>query len=176
MAQDILQQYNFIGITERLDECLVVLMLLLQLPMSDILYVPVKQSGASYDSNGKGRKCTFHQPTVLTLEMQTFLDSDVWKNEIQYDLMLYQAANRSLDLTMDRLGCDHVQEQVNRFRQTQQVVQERCIPVLPCDRQGNFRPDADCLWKDSACGMQWLDQVATDLNLWDRFTIPASSS
>ncbi|GAX25559.1 hypothetical protein FisN_28Hh028 [Fistulifera solaris] len=172
VAQEILQEYNFIGITERLDESLVVLMLLLQLPMSDILYVPAKQSGASYDSNGKYRKCNFLQPSILTPDMQAFLESDDWYNEIKYDLMLYNAANRSLDLTIDQLGRDHVQEQVQRFRQAQQSVRERCHPVLPCDDAGNFRPDADCLWKDSACGMMCLDKVATELDLWGDYYDP----
>lgn len=174
VAQDILQEYNFIGITERLDESLVVLMLLLQLPMSDILYVPAKQSGESYDSNGNYRKCSFLEPSVLTPQMQEFLESDEWYNEVKNDLMLYQAANRSLDLTIEQLGRDRVQEQVNRFRQARQAVQERCHPVLPCDGKGNFRPDADCLWKDSACGMQCLDQVATELDLWHVAEIPTS--
>jgi hypothetical protein len=172
VAQEILHEYNFIGITERLDESLVVLMLLLQLPMSDILYVPAKQSGASYDSNGKHRKCSFLQPSILTPDMQAFLESNVWYNEMKYDLMLYKAANRSLDLTIDRLGRDHVQEQVERFRQAQQSVRERCHPVLPCDDAGNFRPDADCLWKDSACGMTCLDEVATELDLWGDYYDP----
>jgi hypothetical protein len=173
VAQEILQEYNFIGITERLDESLVVLMLLLQLPMSDILYVAAKQSGASYDSNGKHRKCSFLQPSILTPDMQAFLESDVWYNEIKYDLMLYEAANRSLDLTIDRLGRQHVQEQVQRFLEAQQVVRERCHPVLPCDDVGNFHPDADCLWKDSACGMSCLDEVASKLDMWDNNHDPA---
>ena len=38
----VLQEYDFIGVTERLDESLVVLMLLLRLPMADVLYYTSK--------------------------------------------------------------------------------------------------------------------------------------
>ena len=42
LAQSIIDDYDFVAVTERLDESLVVLQMLLDLPLGDILYlVPV---------------------------------------------------------------------------------------------------------------------------------------
>ena len=51
IAQGILNDYNFIGVTERMDESLVVLQFLLGLELDDILYLSAKQKG-SYDAGG----------------------------------------------------------------------------------------------------------------------------
>ncbi len=55
---DILKDYDFIGITERMDETLVVLSLLLDLPLSDVLYLKAKGSGG-FDDGRHNKKCVY---------------------------------------------------------------------------------------------------------------------
>lgn len=162
--REILQEYDFIGITERLDESLIVLMMLLRLPMADILYVSAKTSG-SYEAHDVNSECTYIQPSKVSLGMMDALSSKLWNDLVQYDNALYRSANQSLDKTIDFLGRTLVEEELARFRQAKMEVQRRCHPKLPCDENGH-RQDADCLWKDSGCGMSCLDEVATSLNLW----------
>jgi hypothetical protein len=168
-AQEILKEYDFIGITERLDESVVVLMILLNLKMGDILFLSSKAKG-TYDAYGMNGKCTYIQPSFVSDGMQEALESKTWQNEVQYDQALYVAANQSLDLTIDRLGRENVEKELVRFQKAKQLIAERCEPttVFPCDQNGqpHTDKDTDCLWKDSGCGTECLDSVATDLDLW----------
>jgi hypothetical protein len=163
----IFDDYNFIGITERMDETAVCLMMLLNIKMGTILYLNAKASGG-YDDGG-GKECAFIQPSRITRGMESYFSGATWQAMVQWDELLYKAANRSLDLTIDRLGRPDFEQNLARFRAARAVADEKCIPrqVFPCTADGHRNPKRDCLWKDSACGSSCLDQVAQQLGLWD---------
>jgi hypothetical protein len=169
-TNDIYQQYNFIGITERMDESAVVLMMLLNLSISDILYLNAKTQGGYDDASGGKGKCTYIQPTVMTSFIQDYFQSDEWQNRIMYDVAFYNAVNESLDNTINSLGRDEFQKNLQTFLHAKQIIKERCLPhaKFPCDDHGKYHPpsETDCIWNDSGCGTQCLDNVATELNLW----------
>jgi hypothetical protein len=75
-----------------------------------------------------------------------------------------------LDLTIDALGRTEFNQYLQQFAQAQQIIKERCLPhtIFPCDKQGIYHPpnETDCIWNDSACGTQCLDQIANEYNLW----------
>lgn len=166
---DILSDYNFIAITERMDESMVALMMLLNLKIADILYLSAKRHGG-YDDGGGKNGCAIIKPSFLSPTMKTFFESNFWKNIIKYDYVLYAAANRSLDLTIDSLGRDLFNDNLKRFLEAQQLAQRKCIlnTTFPCDANGRFHQlnQTDCLWKDSGCGVKCLDDIATELDLW----------
>jgi hypothetical protein len=167
MINRILEEYNFIGITERMEESAVCLMMLLNLKMGTILYLSAKASGGFDD--GGGQECTFIQPSRITRGMASYFSGSTWKAMVQWDELLYKAANRSLDLTIDRLGRPEFEQNLERFRSALQVAEVQCVPrqVFPCTADGRRNPNKDCLWKDSACGNSCLDQVAHELGLWE---------
>ena len=162
----ILSDYNFIGVTERMDETLVALMMILNVPMGTIMYLKSKTSGG-YDDGGTG-SCVYIQPSHLSSGMKAFFAHARWNEVVQWDNLLYQAVNRSLDLTIAGLGEAKFQENLSRFRQALQMAQDRCLPreVFPCTSSGRKNPKKSCLWKDSGCGSDCLDEVATELGLW----------
>jgi hypothetical protein len=166
-ANEILREYDFIGITERLDESAVVLMMLMDLKMADVLYLTAKSNGG-YDAGSHG-KCTFIQPSFLTEGMQEALNNDTWQDRVQHDQALYQAANESLDLTIDQLGRENFEKKLESFRQARRFSKDWCLSnaTFPC-QDGRFvsPKDTDCLWKDSGCGMTCLDEVSDHLGLW----------
>lgn len=168
-ANGILQAYNFIGITERSDESAVCFMMLLRLRLADILYLSSKSSGGYDDGQYKGR-CTYIQPSNLTGEMREYLASDEWIGHVRGEQLLYQAANRSLDLTIDRIGKEAFQANLGRYRQAKRRVQSHCGPrtKFPCTETGQRRAgnETDCLWSDLGCGFDCLDEVSTELGLW----------
>jgi hypothetical protein len=168
-ANDILDDYNFIGITERMDESAVAIMMLLDLKMADVLFLNAKTKG-SYDDAGYNNRCTYIWKSFVTPGMQEFFQSEEWQRRVKADLALYQAANRSLDLTIDKLGRVAFEINLSKFLQAKEVIADRCIPttVFPCDEGGkrNPRNRTDCLWKDSGCGTGCLDEVSTELGLW----------
>lgn len=168
-ANQIFRDYDFVGVTERFDESLIALMIILRLPLAHILYVAAKSNGG-YDDGAWRRRCVRIQPSRLTQGMQAFLASDEWQSFVRPEEALYRAANRSLDLTIDHLGRDLIESNLARFRQAQKMVTERCSPQvrLPCSAEGVRRQEneTDCLWQDMGCGFDCLDRVATELRLW----------
>lgn len=168
-AQAILNDYDFIAITERLDESLVVLQLLLNLSTADILYLSAKHNGHFDDGAGK-KKCFYIWPSFVTPSMQTYFASPQWQDDIQYDMALYQAANRSLDLTIEAIGRQKFEKQLQRFQMAQSAAKQNCLPtaIFPCSEGGQWRPHntTNCLWNDSGCGNDCLDEVADELSLW----------
>jgi hypothetical protein len=167
VTNQILHDYDFIGITERMEESLVALMMLLDLRMADVLHLSAK-FGGGYDDEDYG--CAYIWPSFISTGMQAFFGGERWNDIVRNDSFLYRAANRSLDLTIERLGREEFEGRLARFRRAQQEVFARCLPeaVFPCDGSGEFNPPekTDCLWKDSGCGTSCLDGVATELGLW----------
>jgi Sulfotransferase family len=170
VANNILRNYNFIGITERLNESLVALMMQLNLKIADILYLSAKGRGGYDDAGGPKHQCTYIWPSFLSPGMKAYFQTDEWKDTTKYDRLLYQAVNRSLDMTIDRLGREAFNENLAKFVHAQEQAKIQCLPstIFPCDLAGRVRDDkeTDCIWKDSGCGSTCLDQIATDLNLW----------
>ena len=167
-ANAILKDYDFIGVTERFDESIVVLMLLLDLTLADILYVTAKASGGWDDGEFQNR-CFHILPTVKTPEMTAYFNSFEWQVYARPEIALHQAANHSLDLTIAQLGRPRVERLVQQLRRAGTIVNERCRHVrLPCSSTGEKREETDCLSADMGCGFECLDQVATELGLWTK--------
>jgi hypothetical protein len=95
-ASEIIHDYDFIAIAERLDESLVVLSLLLDIPLGDVLHLDSKRS-EGYDGEGGRGRCFWMVPTNLTAEMQSYLETPQWKAHVLAERALYQAARYSLD-------------------------------------------------------------------------------
>jgi Sulfotransferase family len=162
----ILSDYDFIGVTERMDESVVVLSMLMDVPLGDVLYLNAKGHGG-YDDGVYNDKCYYIQPSTVSPIMRTFFESDYWNEIIKWDRALYEAANRSLDLTIDRMGRELFNEKLARFRSSNQAARDRCLPqnVFPCTATGEHNKNASCLWSDSGCGYKCLDKVANELEL-----------
>jgi hypothetical protein len=153
-ADRILEAYNFIGITERMDESAVVLAMLLNVPIGDLLYLTAKGHGGYDDAGGRNDKvCTFIWPSFVSSGMKIFLESDDWKEKSHWDDVLYQAANRSLDLTIDKLGRESFYDNVALYEKAKRLSEDRCLHrvTFPCSEGGDFTPSdqTNCLWKDS---------------------------
>jgi len=169
----ILKDYNFIAITERMDESLVTLSMLMNVPLADVLYLNAKSSGGFDDGEGKQRgKCVYIVPSKASPYMKELMESDDFHEHIYWDRVLHQAANKSLDLTIDALGREKFEQKLSQFKHAQAVAHKRCIKrtIFPCSFEGGEKqiPDDknDCLLGDAGCGYKCLDEVATELNLW----------
>ncbi|KAL3895099.1 MAG: hypothetical protein SGARI_007549 [Bacillariaceae sp.] len=165
IVRDILTSYDFIGVTERLDESLVVMNLLMngKVPLGDMLYLSAKVHGG-YDN-----LCNFLIPSNLTSGMKQYLESEVWQEFVRWDKILYDAVNASLDSTIDKLGRPLVENTLQRFKSAQQVVADRCQKEVKfgCTAEGTRRrpQDTNCLFLDSACAYECIDRVAEELGL-----------
>ena len=172
-ANAIVHDYDFIGVTERMDESLVVLQLLLHLPTSDIMHLNAKSNGG-FDDGAFNSTCVYIVPSYTSPNMKTWLEnSSVWKDKIRGDEMLYNAAYQSLDLTIDSLGRKLFEEKLQKFRRAQKLAQEKCSfnLTLPCSPEGVRAKVldvnkfvSDCLWLDSGCGYKCLDEISDEVD------------
>jgi hypothetical protein len=161
-VQQILNQYNFIAITERLDESLVVLKLLLGLDTEDILYMSAKKHG-SFTAGPPSHPCVYITPSFLTSGMQHFFQSEYWQSYIRLDQLLYNAAIQSLDNTIESLGHQKVQEELVLFRKARAYAQERCQErtVYRCNSKGEFvGSNSTCYFWDIGCGYECLNEIS----------------
>jgi hypothetical protein len=167
----IMKEYDFVAVVERWEESLIVLKLLLDLEHHDMIVFPAKSSGGwnwNWQVSGEGKETCFFIPkvdyTLLPQAVDAYLQTNYSVDNVDY--LLYAAANRSLDLTIDFLGRELVQEQVQRHVQLTNLVQKHCQGkvIFPCSEEGVWQPQAetDCYWRDMGCGHKCVDYVLTD--------------
>jgi len=168
MFQEILNEYDFFGVSERLDESLVALRLLLNLNAGDILYVSAKKSG-SYFHNYNKNICRKIPSKMDWPGQEEYFASPKWQEIINPLNELYQAANRSLDLTIQQIGRDEFDKALKEHRYLISLVNEVCAPkaIFPCSDEGVSQWEAaeeECYHKDLGCGYRCLDE------LYDNYT------
>lgn len=170
LVQDILNEYDFIGITERMDESLIVLKNLLNLSFGDILYMSAKNAGSFTAAGGGPKKpprCIYIVPSFVTPGMKRYFESNEWQQFIAADTALYQAANASLDKTIDSLGRRLVEKELATFQKLKEQAQEKCVErtIYRCDATGTFVgiKNATCLLWDVGCGHKCLEEFAQEI-------------
>ena len=164
IVQSVIDEYDFIGITDRMDESLVVLQMLLDLELTDILYMSAKGVGQFiHVPDDKGGRCHHQVPSFLTPAMKDYFASEYWRTSIAPDYALYKAAWASLDRTIDRLGRDTFERQLSKFRDLLGKAQEYCKSryVDTCDEQGELRTNVTrCLILHLGCTNDCLDEFS----------------
>jgi hypothetical protein len=158
---DILEQYDFLLVVERLDESLVALQLLLDLDPSDILYVFGSKESGSWTATKQ--KCHKLIPKTISPAIKAYLESPVWLARNYGDYLLYHAANQSLDATIEKLGRARFNETLKIYRSLLAQAQKTCESevVFPCSPEGQeqFNKSAQsCYAVDWGCGYPCLDQ------------------
>lgn len=161
---NILQAYDFIGVTERMPESLAVMSLLWHIQPSHLVVLSAKQSQrGDYDAGSQRKKCTklTPRPTPLPSTIAQYLDSPSY-TENNWDFVLYHAVNASLDRTIEKLGRDRVQTQTALIQHLQQLAERECRPkaVYPCSQEGEYQPQiSNCYIQDAGCGYECVDDI-----------------
>jgi len=159
----VLRNYDFLVIVERLEESLIVFAWLTGLQVADLLFVSSKESGSWYHS---GRRCIPLAKPVMTPELERFFHSKAWLDRQAGDVLLYMAANESLDRTIDMMGHDRFEHDRHELRRLQSLVQKVCAneTFLPCSSTGQPQLElsrASCYIRDFGCGYACLDQIVS---------------
>jgi len=149
-----------------MDESAVVLSMLMGVPLADVMYLPAKIHGESYDDQPP---CDKIKPSFVNDDMRTVLESPSFLNLTKWDTILYEAANESLDLTIDKLGRKKFEEKLELYKKAQKLAADRCLSrtIFPCSGgEWHYPNQTHCVWKDSHCNPECLDEVADELKLW----------
>jgi len=101
--QTLLDEYNFIGVFERFHESLVVLSMIADIPITDVLYYLAPSRCGVLD-----------RPSWVTHNIEDYLENE-FIDEDKGDVLLYEAVDKSLDLTIEKLGMENVQQKLDIF-------------------------------------------------------------
>jgi len=161
-AIKILQEYNFVGLVEMLDESLVVMRLLLDLDPKDIIYLPSKQMGAyalgSYDG-----ECSHIYKKFTTPKVDEFLGSEEWEKDNELDYALVEVTKRSIFATIQTIGEETFQNALKEHKALLQQAKDTCINefTYPCTEEGERIPNqkTSCYWNDIGCGHECIDNL-----------------
>jgi len=168
--QKTIDNMNFIGLVERMNESLVLLQLMLDLHPSDVAIVASSKMAGDYmifDADKKAGCQRLGYKRDIFPGAQQFLESDEWKQLTKIEYMLYDAVNRSIDHTIDTvIGRDRFNNALEEFEKVQQEVTEYCKDRVQseCTANGTVVPEeqrSKC-YTDSGrlgCGYECLDEI-----------------
>lgn len=161
MKSTIFENYDFVGLTERMSESLAVMVLLWDLHPQDVIVLNSKRSGG-FDDGGHNNTCTAIPKAVMTPELKEYFQTKhpIWNS----DVLLYHAVNASLQMTINFLGSEMVATMVETIEHLQQLAQEKCSEeaFFPCSANGTFQPELaqkSCYVQDAGCGHECVDRV-----------------
>jgi hypothetical protein len=164
-----IDNYDFILVTERMDESLVAMALSMGLTVGDVLVTASKVAGSRYHFAKYAHNVIKCLPTVKSFvspAVQKFLDSDEWRAMNYGDFLLHQAANLSLDLTIERLGRDRFDRAMTTYRRLRALETVECAPHVkfPCSNEGQAQvklSKRSCYLPlyDFGCGYKCIDQL-----------------
>ena len=168
LVSNVLVEFDFIGLLERLDESLVALQFVLGLKTRDIVHTKSKQSGSyvlvkSRANSFKG-ECNFiPKKASVSPGVETYLGGREWDTNNRGDNLLYDAANRSLDRTIDAIGRSSFDRALARYRVAQAMADTKCQPISPCTEDGRVRAKEEavspCYLWDLGCNHVCLDRL-----------------
>ncbi|KAI2496200.1 sulfotransferase family [Fragilaria crotonensis] len=167
LIHDIMARYNFIGVADRMDESLVVLAMIMQVPVADVVLLSSKISGG-YDAGGGKEGCVKLAKKIHFPAVDEYLQSKDWKKD-NWDYILFQVVNQTLDNTIDHFGRANVQREVETLRQLSAKAHDECMneTVFPCPETLPNHQELSkksCYLKDSGCGYACIDRVLGEIS------------
>jgi hypothetical protein len=143
-VNEVFSSYDFIGVSERFNESIVILSFLLNLTLDEIKYVTRKQSG-SYVYLPRKKKCVKSVKSQLTTELEQYLQSSEWKAITAGDSLLHRTALEALDHTIDNvIGRDTFQNRLSEYESMMELIQECDEKCLCCSEDGKYREPVSC--------------------------------
>jgi hypothetical protein len=177
-VRNVIDDLDFIGTVERMDESLVLLSIMLDLEVTDVLYTNAKESG-TYMIPAQSEQChKLGGKRPLLPEMQEFLDSSYWSNLMRLENALYEAVDRSLDATIEEVvGREIFDAKLKEFLAAKETLSEHCRGkiVMACTPEGETVPKANqshCYSGDTGCGHECLDELYPIVPNDDNESIP----
>jgi hypothetical protein len=161
-VQEIVNTYDFIMVVERMDESLTVLALLTGLDLGTVLNADSKVAG-EYLLTRSGT-CKKQVKGKMSKGVQEFFATNIWKAMNYGDYVLYAAANRSLDLTIERIGRERFNDKLIEFKRLKSKALQVCGDKLGlgCSSDGVPLPDHKCYLRDFGCGYKCVDAMLLD--------------
>jgi hypothetical protein len=158
-----LSHYNFVIVTERMDESLVALAMLTGLELEDVIVTSSKLAGDYFLKNvGKNRgRCIKSRSAFVSNATRAYLDSDSWLAKNYGDYIMHAAVNQSLDLTIESLGKIRFDRSLADYKKMKNHVLDTCGAKLSlgCTPEGERIEGNACYFQDMGCGYKCVDET-----------------
>jgi hypothetical protein len=154
--KNLMAQYTFVGVTERMSESLVVMRYVLGLPSwCGLLFLPTKVSTGKPHKDDIGVTFVPHVPLAQQPPaVRDFAASEEFRAKMASDRELHAAVNAKLDWWIDKIGRGTFIRQVADFERILHASQEQCA---------HKESASTCYWNDNGCGYPCLDIVCAEL-------------
>ena len=147
-VSEIMRKYDFIGITDRFEESMLVLAHRLGLEMEDMLYIKAKDSHLLKRDN-LGHHFVPSVPVKnQSHSVQRYL-KEKWYGLNAVDYELWDKVNEQMDRQIAEI--DGFDDKLYRYKALLETVQDQCGYLQ------NKR--IDCLYGDAGCGQHCIDEV-----------------
>lgn len=158
---DVFSMYGLVGTLERFDESLVVLAAMLNVPLSDVLYVSSKNSSTNTVIQANAKHDAFVASKHPSLDeepevIKTYINT-TFRESNALDFQLYERADRTLDQKIAEMNLQPAIEKFKKFLAASQNTCETSDPEsTPCyhlDQGCNYK----CFDQFDAVGLQMCD-------------------
>lgn len=162
--QMILNTYDMLLVVDRLEESIVVLSIILQLPVNYFLTNNAKQAGSWY--HVRENQCIrLHSATASirqSVSEQVFRSLE-WQRRHSIDRVLYEIANVSLTRTIDYYRTEFDQRYAE-YQSYKRRIEAICASqdVFPCSFNGTSQlavSTQHCYLRDFGCGYPCIDRI-----------------
>lgn len=146
---EVMGSYDFVGVTERFDESLLLLGKKINVSMADLLYLEAKEAGEVGTDQKDFQKQRGEHPPFDQEPADVKEAAEAIRNG--KDAKLLKAANRALDAAIDDYGADF-EDDLARYQHMLAKVEKNC-------RDHFFD---SCLWNDNGCGQDCIDELVKE--------------
>ena len=155
--------YDFILVTERMDESLVAMALLMGLDVGDVLGISSKVAASSFFYNGN--HCKPLTKGFRSQKVQEYFDSPIWRAQNFGDYLLHRLAANALDRTIsEQIGQERFHKALAKYQKLKSLGEKLCAPnaKFPCSSDGKPQlgvSGKSCYiaGKDFGCGYRCID-------------------
>jgi len=155
-----LEAYNFMGLTDRFDESMVVLHDILGIATADILYMTAKNSseGQAGELDVKRGTTIVAHPALERMEpeIQSLVTDPEWISQHQWAVSLHKLAGKRLDERIQAIGEAEFARRLDLYHRMQDAAH------VSCRQATSAGPKPACYWNDNGCQYLCLDRVAKE--------------
>ncbi|KAL3930275.1 MAG: hypothetical protein SGARI_004529 [Bacillariaceae sp.] len=154
LRDDVFGSYGFV-------ESLVALKFILGVELHDIVVLSSKRNGG-FDDGRYQNTCFRIQPADTPPKVEAFLQEGFLRDN--HDYFLYAVANRSLDFTIDAIGRERFERDLETFRKMSKYAEAQCLDkaVFPCVAEGQpplTKATESCYFGDIGCGHECVQDA-----------------
>eukprot|EP00514_Thraustochytrium_sp_LLF1b_P002744 CAMPEP_0184507506 /NCGR_PEP_ID=MMETSP0198_2-20121128/276_1 /TAXON_ID=1112570 /ORGANISM="Thraustochytrium sp., Strain LLF1b" /LENGTH=451 /DNA_ID=CAMNT_0026897253 /DNA_START=199 /DNA_END=1554 /DNA_ORIENTATION=- len=158
---------DFLGVTNRYQESMLVVGYKLGATMGDILYTKAKDSskGVKDVTGHKKTNLAKHVPiSEQPKEVQDYFYGEFLERNYK-DTKYFEEAQQELDDTIEVIGRERFEQKLAEYKHHLKIIDTECDSYI--STTGAMKPGIKCYYRDNGCNYRCFDEYAARNNLWD---------